>query len=289
MNLLARLLLISALIAASGGAAFADTVRLDYAARGAGCFDAGRFSDEVAARLGTQPFDDTALSVVRVRIEPDANGFAGTVEIQGAAPRQFHDGQCGALSETIASTLATRLDATRVAATSGAMAASQPAINDTATPVDAGRPELGNSWLSGGVSFSQIWRTTSASGFRASVGYDRRLTAISLGARIGVAKHSDNFGSSALPYFGVRLFGWTDLGRSAQLKLGGGAELWLNSESETGIRGEPVFLHLLVEVGPRIRIGDAWALDIPVELGVMPYFSPKVYSLQLGIQAVYSL
>ena len=269
------------------GAAAADTVRLDYAARGTACPDSGRFRDEVAARVGTQPFDDAALSVVRVRIEPDGAGYAGTLETQGATPRTFHDGECTALAETIASTLATRLDTRVVAAAAVATPAEPARVVDAAPPPT--RTGFGDDWLSAGLAFSHISRTTSASGFRAQLGYDRRLSALSLGARVGIAKHEDTFGSSTLPYFGARAFRWVALGRRAQLKVGGGAELWLNSASETGINGEPVFLHVLLEAGPRILLGDAWALDIPVEVGVMPFFSPKVFTLQLGAQAVYSL
>jgi hypothetical protein len=284
-----QMISIATLLGLAGGAA-ADTVRLDYAARGTGCPDDGRFRDEVAARVGTQPFDDAALSVVRVRIQPDGAGYAGTLETQGASPRAFHDGECAALAETIASTLATRLDASVVSVASAATAQpTEPAPLVDAVPPPAARRAFGDHLLSGGLAFSQIWRTTSASGFRAQLGYDRRLSALSVGARVGVAKHEDSFGSSALPYLGVRAFGMVALGERAQLKIGGGAELWLNSASETGINGEPVFLHTLLEVGPRIPLSDAWAIDIPLELGVMPFFSPKVFTLQLGAQAVYSL
>jgi hypothetical protein len=290
-----QLISIATVLGLAGGAA-ADTVRLDYAARGAGCPDGGRFRDEVAARVGTQPFDDAALSVVRVRIQPDGAGYAGTLETQGASPRAFRDGECAALAETIASTLATRLD-TRVVSVATAAneppptspAPTQPARLVDAAPLADSPAGFGDHWFSGGLAFSQIWRTTSASGFRGQLGYDRRLSALSLGARVGIAKHEDNFGSSTLPYFGVRAFGMIALGARAQLKVGGGAELWLNSVAETGINGEPVFLHALVEVGPRIPLSNTWAIDIPVELGVMPFFSPKVFTLQLGAQAVYSL
>lgn len=268
--------------------AAADPVRLEYSAHGAGCPDAGRFRDEVAARVGTQPFDDAALSIVRVRIETSGDEVVGTIEASGAAPRELRDHNCVALVETIASTLATRLDSTKLAA-AAAPATPPTVVASTVVAPATPRRDFGVSWLSVGLSFSQIWRDDSASGYRGALGYDRKLSAVSIGARVGMARHADSFGSSTLPYLGARVFGWTAVGRSAELKFGGGAELWLNSASETGIRGEPVFLHLLVEAGPRIHIADAWALDIPVELGVMPFFDPKVYTLQLGAQLVYSL
>lgn len=283
-----HLVTVSTLLGLASAAA-ADTVRLDYAARGTGCPDSGRFRDEVAARVGAQPFDDAALSVVRVRIEPDAAGYAGTLETHGATPRTFRDAECTALAETIASTLATRLDTRVTSVAASAAAPAQPAPIVDAAVAPTASVGFGNDWLSGGLAFSHISRMSSASGFRAQLGYERRMSALSIGARVGVAKHEDTFGSSTLPYLGARAFGWIALGRHAQLKVGGGAELWLNSASETGINGEPVFLHVLVEVGPRIVLSDAWALDIPVEVGVMPFFSPKVVTLQLGAQAVYSL
>lgn len=30
-------------------------------------------------------------------------------------------------------------------------------------------------------------------------------------------------------------------------------------------------------------------IDIPIELGVMPFFDPKVYTIQIGLQVGYGL
>ena len=280
-----------ALILCCPAVATAETIRLDYDAEGAGCPDGGRFRDEVAARLGRVPFDDAALTIVRVRIEPAGDGFAGTLEMPGSGARDFRDNQCAPLAETIASSLATQLDPISAADSTPPVSGTPlaPATAAAATTAPALPDRLGSSWLSGGLSFSRIWRTTSASGLRAAIGYDRRLSAISLGLRVGLVRHEDGLGAATLPFLGARAFWWTQIGSTSRWKVGAGAELWLNSESETGINGEPVFLHVLVETGPRIRLGRAWALDIPVELGVMPFFRPKVYSFQLGAQLVYSM
>ncbi|HUH04997.1 MAG TPA: hypothetical protein VML75_23530 [Kofleriaceae bacterium] len=144
--------------------------------------------------------------------------------------------------------------------------------------------EPATSWINGTLSYSNLRRSDSASGVRAAVGYDRMVAdAISMGGRVGIARHADGFGSSTLPYVGVRAAWWSAIGTESLLRVGGGAELWINSSSETGIHGEPVFLHLLAEIGPRFRRGE-WTIEVPVELGVMPYFDPPVYTLQIGLQ-----
>lgn len=277
----------------TAGLATAEPVRLDYAAP-AGCPEGGRFQDEVAARVGAIPFSNDALSIVRVRIRETGDGYAGTVEMPGDAPRDFRDATCGSLAEMMASALATRLDplgGTAAAAppppARAAVVAPPPlAIERTVTP-EATWP--GRQWVLGAVSLSQIWRTTSATGVRVQVGYDRRVGSAVLGARAGFARHADNFGSSTLPYLGVSGAGELSLGERARLRVGAGAELWINSASDTGIMGEPVFLHLIGVAAPRIRVSGRWSVDIPVELGVMPFFDPKVYTLQIGVQMAYAL
>jgi hypothetical protein len=147
-----------------------------------------------------------------------------------------------------------------------------------------------SSYLEASASYSHMWRTTSASGFRVAAGFDHDVAdAVTIGGRAGVASHEDAMGTGTLPYLGARAYFRTQLGASSQLRIGIGPELWVNSVDQTGIRGEPVFLHVLAELAPRIRLAQDWALDFPIELGVLPFFGPKVYTLQLGVQIARTL
>jgi hypothetical protein len=144
--------------------------------------------------------------------------------------------------------------------------------------------EPATSWVNGTLSYSNLRRVSRASGVRLAVGYDQMVAgAVSVGGRVGIARHADGLGSSTLPYVGLRAAWWSAIGKESLLRVCGGAELWINSSSETGIHGEPVFLHLLAEIGPRFQRGE-WTLDVPVEVGWMPYFDPPVFTLQIGLQ-----
>jgi len=122
------------------------------------------------------------------------------------------------------------------------------------------------------------------SGARLAVGYDYQVDRrSSLGVRAGLSVRPDGFGSVVLPYVGVRAYGWV-FPSGVTLKLGGGAELWFNSAPTTDKRSEPVMVHVLAEVGPRFALRGPWFVDVPFELGMMGFFVPQVFTVQLGAQ-----
>jgi len=139
--------------------------------------------------------------------------------------------------------------------------------------------------LSGTLSFTTIIRgTLDHSGGRLALGYDHQVDRrSSLGLRGGLSVRPDGFGSVVLPYFGVRAHAWIFPG-SLTLKVGGGAELWFNSAPVTAPRSEPVMIHVLAEAGPRFAINPTWFLDVPVEFGLMGFFVPQIFTIQIGAQ-----
>lgn len=141
--------------------------------------------------------------------------------------------------------------------------------------------------LSGTLSFTTIIRgTVDHSGGRFALGYDHQVDRrSSLGLRAGLSVRPDGFGSVVLPYFGVRAHAWV-YPNGVPVKIGGGMELWFNSAPVTAKRSEPVMLHALAEVGPRLAINPRWFLDVPVEFGMMGFFVPQVFTVQLGAQLV---
>ncbi len=141
--------------------------------------------------------------------------------------------------------------------------------------------------LSGTLSFTTILRgTIDHSGGRLALGYDHQVDRrSSIGVRAGLSVRPDGFGSVVLPYAGVRAHAWV-YPSGVPVKLGGGMELWFNSAPVTDKRSEPVMLHVLAEAGPRFAIDPRWFLDVPVELGMMGFFVPQVFTVQIGAQLV---
>lgn len=140
--------------------------------------------------------------------------------------------------------------------------------------------------LSGTLSFTTLYRgTIDHSGGRFALGYDHQVDRrSSLGLRAGLAVRPDAFGSVALPFFGVRAYGWVYPSPTVAVKIGGGAELWFNSTG-VGKYDEPVMIHVLAEIGPRFTLSKQWYLDVPVEFGMLGFFqNPRVFTMQVGLQ-----
>lgn len=141
--------------------------------------------------------------------------------------------------------------------------------------------------LSGTLSFTTLYRgTIDHSGGRLALGYDYRVDRrSSIGLRGGLSVRPDGFGSDVLPFAGVRVHGWLFPDATVMLKVGGGAELWINSAPVTARYNENVFIHVLAEAGPRFTLSERWFLDVPVELGMLGFFqNPRVFSVQVGVQ-----
>ena len=140
--------------------------------------------------------------------------------------------------------------------------------------------------LSGTLSFTTLYRgTIDHSGGRFALGYDNRIDRrSSIGLRAGLSVRPDGFGSDVLPFVGARVHGWLYPG-GMTLKVGLGAELWINSAPVTAKYNENFFIHVLAEAGPRFTLSERWFLDVPVELGMLGFFeNPRVFSLQVGAQ-----
>lgn len=91
----------------------APSARLDFAAEGEGCPDAGGFSDEVSARIGRVGFDDSSEQVAVVRIARTANEALVSAEF-GGNTRVFRDGDCRVAAEAAAAAIAVWLDESTV-------------------------------------------------------------------------------------------------------------------------------------------------------------------------------
>ena len=139
--------------------------------------------------------------------------------------------------------------------------------------------------LSATLSFTTLYRNSiDHSGARFAAGYDYQVDRrSSLGVRAGLSVRPDGFGAVVLPYVGVRAHGWV-FPNGVPVKLGGGAELWFNSAPVTDKRSEPVMVHVLAEGGPRFALRGPWFVDVPFELGMMGFFVPQVFTVQLGAQ-----
>jgi hypothetical protein len=112
-TVLAALMSPAAMTAQVSSAQVSSTAALDYAGPEA-CPDEGRLIDEIAARLGRAGIDPLAERVARVRIFLDGAEFSATIELPGAGARSVRSGDCADLVATVASLLATELDASAV-------------------------------------------------------------------------------------------------------------------------------------------------------------------------------
>lgn len=117
-----------------------NPISLDYSASPE-CPDASRLSDEIAARLGYAAVTPNASRTARVRIFPDGAEHVAMVELDGTASRSFRSGDCADLVATIASALATELDA-RAAMASAPVSASAVTPGTVRLRVRAEEPNL---------------------------------------------------------------------------------------------------------------------------------------------------
>ena len=130
-----------------------------------------------------------------------------------------------------------------------------------------------------GAGYAQQWNRFPAKGAKIAIGYDRAFGeagTVSLGGRGGLLVGEPS------PFFGARALVWVgSSGGRPRVKLGGGADLWINTGSDID---SPVFLYVGAESGFRLPITGGWFADVPIEIGVLPFFSPKMFAFHLGAQ-----
>ncbi len=102
--------LVIALLVSFAGVAAADPVALDYRAAGGDCIDAGRFADEVSAKLGFVPWRAEAAATVRVRVERDGNHFTGTLRNTDGTAKIVDGATCAEVTANLVITAAVALD-----------------------------------------------------------------------------------------------------------------------------------------------------------------------------------
>ncbi len=110
---------------------------LDYRAP-TECPDAGRFADEVSARIGRAAFADGG-EIVRVRILRDEGELVGTMEIPDGSTRVYRSAECADLIATIATSLAIELDDRRPAQAEVDVLIGPPVSSDVRHTTDGGR------------------------------------------------------------------------------------------------------------------------------------------------------
>jgi hypothetical protein len=139
-------------------------------------------------------------------------------------------------------------------------------------------PDTGALWASMG--YLRGWNgDVSAGAMRVAAGYDRLFEngRFGVGGRTGVISG----GGALRPLIGAHAMWWTadHASLGPRLRLGLAADLWI--ETEDG--GDPVYLYVAAETGVRIPLGKRWFADVPIELGILPQLSPKVYELHVGL------
>lgn len=130
-----RLILIIVLLATVAPAAAEVRVALDYRADDTSCSDAGRFADEVSAKLGFVPWDDRVSATLRVRIAREGTLFIGSFRNADGSSKVVDGRTCGEVTALLAVTVATAIDPGSSPTRSPSEAA--PAIDDT-VPVTFG-------------------------------------------------------------------------------------------------------------------------------------------------------
>lgn len=119
--------------------AAADPVALDYRAPDASCPDAGRFADEVAAKLGFVPWDDKASAHVSVRIQRTGTTFTGTyTNAGGGVSKVFAGATCAEVESTLAVSVAALLDENTIGSLYGTDLLTGEGAPEPAKPVDDG-------------------------------------------------------------------------------------------------------------------------------------------------------
>lgn len=111
-------------------AATAAPVALDYGADDASCIDAGRFADEVSAKLGFVPWSDAATRDVRVRITRQADGFRGTLQADDGSRRELVGTTCADVTANLVMTVVGLLDDAPAGAPAPAPAAAPAPVDD---------------------------------------------------------------------------------------------------------------------------------------------------------------
>ncbi|MGN6108149.1 MAG: hypothetical protein ACTHU0_23780 [Kofleriaceae bacterium] len=98
------------LVAAAATSAVADPIALDYRATDPSCIDAGQFADEVSAKLGFVPWDDTAPARIQVRVARAGSQFSGSFRNVDDRAKQVDGASCAEVTSSLAVTVAAALD-----------------------------------------------------------------------------------------------------------------------------------------------------------------------------------
>jgi hypothetical protein len=101
-----------AVVAALAAPAAADRIRLDYRASDASCIDATRFADEVSAKLGFVPWDASAKTKIRVRIDREGQQFSGSFLNSDGTSKVVDGASCAQVTSSLAVSVAGALDRT---------------------------------------------------------------------------------------------------------------------------------------------------------------------------------
>lgn len=125
-----------ALVAVAAPPAAADPVGLDYRASDPSCIDAGRFADEVSAKLGFVPWDDGAPAKIRVRVERDAERFTGSFRNVDDSAKIIDGATCADVTATLAVTVAAAVDRSRPVLIGAVVGPAQPAAKPGPKPAD---------------------------------------------------------------------------------------------------------------------------------------------------------
>src|SRR5690606_21451362 len=90
----------------------ADPVALDYRAPDPSCIDAGRFADEVSAKLGFVPWGDESTNprTIRIRVEREDEQFTGWFRNADGSAKSFEGATCGDVTANLVVTVAAALD-----------------------------------------------------------------------------------------------------------------------------------------------------------------------------------
>lgn len=98
------------LVAAAATSAVADPIALDYRATDPSCIDAGQFADEVSAKLGFVPWDDTAPAKIQVRVMRAGARFSGSFRNVDDRTKQIEGASCAEVTSSLAVTVAAAVD-----------------------------------------------------------------------------------------------------------------------------------------------------------------------------------
>ena len=151
MNHFARALSLAVALAtaatATAAPAAAEPIALDYRATESSCVDAGRFADEVSAKLGFVPWDEAATTTISVRVQREGGQFIGSFRNADGRAKVIHGASCADVTANLAVTVAAALDRTRPAALAALTGSDARALDDgrvavTITSVDGRRVDV---------------------------------------------------------------------------------------------------------------------------------------------------